>query len=96
MRVRYRIILITLIAPLIFASCKAVNAPVNTVKFGVKAPIDVVDKETALGTVISGETKDVKGFLKKVKETNQRLSEERERTRDSENIYEPFDRLDHR
>ena len=57
-------------------------------KYGVKAPIDAVDKETALGSVITGETKNVKGFLQKVKETNERHAKELERSRESDNIYE--------
>ena len=89
MRMLYRIFLIVFIAPLILAGCKAVNAPVNTVKYGVKTPLDAVDKETALGTVITGETKNFQGFLKKVKDTNIRHSEEMERTRESDYIYEP-------
>ncbi len=94
MRGLFRKILLVFISPLAFNGCKVVSAPVDTVAYGVKAPINAVDKETALGSVISGETKGAKGFLKKVKETNERLSEERERNRDSDNIYEPFDRIE--
>ena len=103
----YRIILVSFIAPLIIAGCKTINAPVNTVKYGVKvpintvkigvkAPIDAVDKETALGSVITGETKNIKGFLQKVKETNERHSRELERTRESDYIYEPHHGIDDR
>ena len=93
MRMHYRIILVSFIAPLIIAGCKTINAPVNTVKYGVKAP---VDKETALGSVITGETKNVKGFLQKVKETNERHAKELERTRESDNIYELHHGIDDR
>ncbi len=96
MRMHYRIILVSFIAPLIIAGCKTINAPVNTVKYGIKAPIDAVDKETALGSVITGETKNVKGFLQKVKETNERHAKELERTRESDNIYEPHHGIDDR
>ncbi len=91
-----RIFLVLFFAPLIFAGCKTINAPVNTVKYGVKVPIDAVDKETALGSVITGETKNVKGFLQKVKETNERHAKELERTRESDNIYEPHHGIDDR
>ncbi len=96
MRKLYRFVLFLFFAPLIIAGCKTINAPVNTVKYGVKAPIDAVDKETAIGSVITGETKNVKGFLQKVKETNERHSRELERTRESDNIYEPHHGIDDR
>ena len=65
-------------------------------KYGVKAPIDAVDKETALGSVITGETKNVKGFLQKVKETKERHAKELERSRESDNIYELHHGIDDR